>query len=124
MAVERRLFVRFVMSGAVIVQIDPEKSASIDCELIDLSFDGVGLYSAKQLNADAKVKFLIINRQLNVNLGGTGRVVYCQRAHDNKDIYRVGLEFVEVDREQVKSILVQARGISFVTRSTTDLTGR
>jgi hypothetical protein len=111
MVVERRLFVRFAMSGAAIVQVDPEKNVSIDCELIDLSFDGVGLYSKKALSADSKVKFLIINRQLNVNLGGIGKVVYCQRAHADGDDYRIGLEFVEVDRAQVKSILVQVRQI-------------
>jgi hypothetical protein len=121
MVIERRLFVRFSMSGAVIVQVDPQKSISIDCELIDLSFDGVGLYSMKEIRADAKVKFLIINRQLNVNLGGIGRVVYCQRVYADKDYYRVGLEFVEVDREQVKSILVQVREISVVTRGRSDV---
>jgi hypothetical protein len=117
MVVERRLFVRFAMSGAVIVQVDPEKSTSIDGELIDLSFDGVGLYATKKLNAGSKVKFLIINRQLNVNLGGIGRVVYCQRVYADKDYYRTGLEFVEVDREQIKSILVRVREISVVTRN-------
>ena len=124
MVVERRLFVRFAMSGAVIVQIDPQQNSSIDCELIDLSFDGVGLYAMKQLNADSRVKFLIINRQLNVNLGGIGRVVYCQRVYADKDYYRVGLEFIEVDREQVKSILVQVREISVVTRDKSDGAGR
>jgi hypothetical protein len=116
MDVERRLFVRFAMSGAAIIQVDPEKSASIDCELIDLSFDGVGLYSTKLLKAGSNVKFLIINRQLNLNLGGIGRVVYSQRVYADKDYFRVGLEFVEVDREQVKSILVHVREIAVVTR--------
>ena len=97
------------MSGAVVVQTDPAKSDSIDCELIDLSFDGVGLYSKKLLTVGSKVKFLIINRQLNVNLGGIGKIVYCQRSESHADAFRAGMEFIDVDREQVKAILVQVR---------------
>ena len=112
MAAERRLFVRFSMSGAVVVQIDPEKNASIDGELTDLSYDGVGLYSAKQLIVYSKVKFLIINRQFNVNLGGLAKVAYCKRIDKDKEQYRIGLEFIDVDRDQVKSILMRVREIS------------
>jgi len=108
------------MSGSVVLQVDPEKSISTDCELIDLSFNGVGLYSTLKLNAESRVKFLVINRQLNINLGGIGRVVYCQRVYADQDYYRVGLEFVEVDREQVKSILVKVREILVVERSAGD----
>lgn len=114
MVLERRLCVRFSMSGSAVVQTDPARSESIDGELIDLSLDGVGLYAAKPLTVDSKVKFLIINRQLNVNLGGMGRVVYCQRISEDKHPYRVGLEFAEVDRSQVKSILIQVRDISVI----------
>ena len=112
MAQERRLFVRFAMSGSIIVQAEPVQSVSIDCELVDLGFDGVGLYSKKQLAVGSQVKFLVINRQMNVNLGGTAKVVYCQRAQDKKDIFRAGLSFIEVDRQQVRSILMQARDMS------------
>jgi len=111
---ERRLFVRFAMSGAVIIQVDPAKAVSIEGELIDLSLDGVGMYLTNQLAVESKAKFLIINRQLNVNLGGIGRVVYCQKVDTDKDYYRVGLEFIEVDRAQVKSILLQVRQISLI----------
>lgn len=111
---ERRLFVRFAMSGAVVVQVDPAKAVSIDGELIDLSLDGVGMYLTKPLTVESKVKFLIINRQLNVNLGGIGRVVYCQKVCADKDYYRVGLEFIEVDHAQVKSVLLQVRQISLI----------
>ncbi|HQO37572.1 MAG TPA: PilZ domain-containing protein [Candidatus Omnitrophota bacterium] len=111
---ERRFFVRFAMSGDVVVQTDPSKGGSIDGELIDLSLDGVGLYSAKTLAIESKVKFLVINRQLNINLGGIGRVVYCQKVSADHEYYRVGLEFVEVDRVQVKAILMQVRRISVI----------
>jgi c-di-GMP-binding flagellar brake protein YcgR len=112
MVVERRLFVRFSMSGAVVVQVDPAKNTSIDGELIDLSFDGIGLYSTKQLIVYSKVKFLVINRQLNVNLGGLAKVAYCKRMDKDKEHYRIGLEFIEVDRDQVKAVLMRVREIS------------
>jgi c-di-GMP-binding flagellar brake protein YcgR len=116
MVVERRLFVRFSMSGSVVVQVDPEKNASIDGELVDLSYDGIGLYSMKQLIVYSKVKFLIINRQLNVNLGGIAKVAYCKQIDKDKGSYRIGLEFIEVDREQIKSILIKVRDITHDNR--------
>ena len=110
---ERRFFVRFLMSGAAVLQLDPENPATMDCELIDLSYDGVGLYSPQQLAVNLKVKFIIINRQLNANIGGIGRVVYCNPVkYNGKDHFRVGLEFLEADRKQVRDILTRVREIS------------
>ena len=110
---ERRLFVRFSMSGVVVVQFDPRGTATIDCELIDLSFDGIGLYAPRKLEINSKVKFIIINRQLNVNIGGIARVVYCNPVkYNSKDYYRIGFEFMEVDRQQVRTILMRVREIS------------
>jgi len=101
------------MSGSVLVQIDPEKPGTIDGDLIDLSFDGVGMYSPKQLIEDTTVKFLVINRQLNVNIGGLARVVFCKaEKYNDKDSYRVGLEFVSVDQRQVRATLKDVKGIS------------
>jgi hypothetical protein len=110
MTVERRLFIRFVVSGIVVVQPDPEKSDTIDCELYDLSFNGAGLYSSKQLIPNTKVKYLIINRQLNVNIGGFAKVVYCNPLkYNNKDWFRIGMEFIDVERQQIQAILMQVR---------------
>ncbi len=108
---ERRLFVRFMMSGMVILQPDTKSPATIECELLDLSYDGIGLSSPQPIIVE-NVRFIIINRQLNVNLSGSARVVYCKTVKENgKNIFRVGLEFTDVDRNQIKSILVQVRDI-------------
>jgi hypothetical protein len=108
---ERRLFVRFLMSGSVIVQFDRDSLITIDCELVDLGFEGVGFYSPKPIIVE-KVKFIIINRQLNVNISGTGKIIFCKAVkYNNEDYYRVGLEFIEVDRDQVRAILMQVREI-------------
>jgi len=110
---ERRLFVRFSMSGIVVLQLNPKKPDMINCELNDLSFDGIGMNSPQQLIPGTKAKFLIVNRQLNVNIGGMARVVYCNPIkYNGKDYFRVGLEFIEVDHEQVKAILKNIQRIS------------
>ncbi|MDD5347713.1 MAG: PilZ domain-containing protein [Candidatus Omnitrophica bacterium] len=110
---ERRLFVRFGMSCTVVVQPDPQDKRTIDCELIDLSYEGVGMYSPQAFEPGGALKFIIINRQLNVNLGGLGRVVYCNPVTVNgKEVFRIGLELIDVDRAQVKQILMLVRDLS------------
>ncbi len=112
MVKERRLFVRFAMSGIVVVQIDPSKKDTIDCELSDLSYDGIALFSPQELKADSQIKFIVINGQLNVNIGGLGKVVYCKPVrYNDKSYFRVGIQFIEVDRAQVRTILTRVRDI-------------
>ena len=106
MVKERRLFVRFLMSGKILLQLDPQKTDTLDCELIDLSYDGVGLYSPEKLPAGSRVKFVIINRQLNINLGGLAKVIFVKPDKFNgKDCFRAGLEFIEADRDMIRSVL-------------------
>ena len=108
---ERRLFVRFPMSGMAILQPELKDSSTIDCELFDLGFEGVGLYSPQNLIVD-RVKFIIINHQLGVNLSGIARVVFSKSVQYNgKAYFRVGLEFLEVDRDQVRSLLERVREV-------------
>ena len=110
MVMERRLFVRFLMSGIVIVQSDLANTSTIDCDLINLSYNGIGAFSSKELVVGSKIKFLIINMQLNVNLGGFGRVVFCNsEKYNGKDRYRVGIEIIDADREKIKSTLMSVR---------------
>jgi hypothetical protein len=110
MAMERRLFVRFLMSGIVIVQPDLANNSTIDCELVNLSYNGIGMFSSRELALGSKIKFIMINRQLNVNLGGFGRVVFCNsEKYNNKDRFRIGIEIIDADREKIKSTLMSVR---------------
>lgn len=112
MTVERRLFVRFLMSGIVIVQPDPNDTSTIDCELVNLSYNGLGVFSKKALPVGSKIKFILINRQLNVNIGGFGTVVFCNsEEHSNKDHYRIGIEIIDADRQKIKSTLMSVRDL-------------
>jgi len=111
MEMEHRLFVRFPMSGMVVLQLGTGDSATIDCELFDLGFEGAGLYSPKNLLVD-RVRFIVINHQLGVNLSGTARVVFSKPIkYNDKDYFRVGLEFIDVDREQIRGLLERVREI-------------
>lgn len=111
MEMERRLFVRFLLSGSVLIQPDQDSSNALECELVDLGFEGIGFYSPKQIIVE-KVRFIINNRQLNVNMSGTGKIIFCKPVkYNNADCYRIGLEFIEVDRDQVRAILMKVREI-------------
>jgi len=111
MEMERRLFVRFPMSGMVILQADMKDPATIDCELFDIGLEGAGLYSPHNLLVD-RVKFIIINHQLGINLSGIARVVFSKPAkYNDKDYFRVGLEFLEVGRDQIRELLERVREI-------------
>ncbi len=111
MEMERRLLVRFAMSGMVILQPDLKDPATIDAELFDLGLEGAGLYSPANLLVE-RVKFLIINHQLGVNISGMARVVFSKPVkYNNKDYFRAGLEFIDVDREQIRSLLTRVREI-------------
>lgn len=112
MTMERRLFVRFLMSGIVIVQPDPESKGTIDCELINLSYDGLGIYSSIALKEASKVKFILINRQLNVNISGFAKVAFCNPVETkDKNSFRIGLKIIDADRDKVKDVLMRVREI-------------
>jgi len=109
---ERRLFVRFPMSGTAVMQPEQKDLRAIDCELFDISFEGIGVFCPVQLRAGGLTKFLIINRQLNVNIGGMGRIAHSAPVKFNgKDYFRVGIEFIDVDSGQMRRLLQQIRDI-------------
>jgi hypothetical protein len=100
------------MSGIVIIQPDLANTGTIDCELVNLSYNGIGMFSSKELVLGSKIKFIMINRQLNVNLGGFGKVVFCNsEKYNGKDRYRIGIEIVDTDREKIMSTLKSVREI-------------
>ncbi|MCX7926962.1 MAG: PilZ domain-containing protein [Candidatus Omnitrophica bacterium] len=104
---ERRLFVRFQMSAQVVIQ---QEEKTLEGFLIDISYEGIGFYSPQPLKPESLLKFIIINRQLNVNLGGIGRVIYSQPIEvDGKKMFRVGMEVIDIDRIQLKRLLLQIR---------------
>ena len=107
---ERRLFVRFPMSGTAVLQPDQMNQRAIDCELFDISLEGAGVFCPEHLDTGGLVTFLIINRQLNVNISGKGKIAHCSAAKFNdKDCFRTGIEFVNVDSGQVRRLLHQVR---------------
>ena len=111
MEMERRLFVRFTMTSSVTLSPEKDDLVRIPCDLCDMSYEGLGVYSPKNILVE-RIKFAIFNHELNVNLKGTARVVFCKSVrYNDKDCFRVGLEFLEVDRDNVRDILKRVRDI-------------
>ena len=109
---ERRLFVRFPMSGTAVLQPEQKSPRALDCEVFDVSYGGMGVFCPEQLDRGGLVKFVLLNRQLNVNISGMGRITHCSPAKFNdKDCFRVGIEFINVDNGQVRLLLQQIRDV-------------
>jgi c-di-GMP-binding flagellar brake protein YcgR len=105
---EHRLFTRFVVPGEVLIQLQGATIETVRAELVDISFKGAGAYSAKMIAVDTRVRFFISSKSFEKHIRGEGRIRYAH-AHRRKDVdvYRLGIEFVDVDSELVRDILTR-----------------
>jgi hypothetical protein len=105
--IEHRLFTRYRVGGEVLVQYGGgTKPETIRAELVDMSFRGFGVYSPKALAASATVKFYISGKYFEKHLRGEGKVMYSQAYRRKEtDVFRMGVEFISVDSDQVRDLL-------------------
>ncbi len=103
---EHRLFSRFRASGEVLFQFNSPQPETIKAELVDISFRGFGVYSEKAISAMTEVKFYISGKLFKKHLRGQGKVMYSQQYRRKEtDLFRMGVEFISVDSEQVRDVL-------------------
>jgi hypothetical protein len=104
--IEHRLFTRYRIEGEVLIQSAGAKPETIRTELVDMSFRGFGVYSPKAVDANASVKFYISGKHFEKHLRGEGKIMYSQAYRRNdSDIFRMGVEFIAVDSNQVRDVL-------------------
>jgi c-di-GMP-binding flagellar brake protein YcgR len=104
--IEHRLFTRYRVEGEVLIQFTGAKPETIRTELVDMSFRGFGVYSPKAVDANATVKFYISGKYFEKHLRGEGKVMYSQAYRRKEaDVFRMGVEFISVDSNQVRDVL-------------------
>jgi hypothetical protein len=103
---EHRLFTRYRAEGEVLLQYNVTKPETIRAELVDMSFRGFGLYASKAINASTMIKFYISGKYFEKHLRGEGKIMYCQAYRRKEtDVFRMGVEFISVDSDQVRDVL-------------------
>ena len=104
--IEHRLFTRFKLEGEGLIQYNVAKPGTIRVELADMSFRGFGAYSSEPIESNTHVKFYISGKIFEKHLRGEGKVMYSQAYRRKEaDIFRMGVEFISVDSEQVRDVL-------------------
>ncbi len=104
--IEHRLFTRYRVGGEILIQYTGTKPETIRAELADMSFRGFGAYSPKAIDSNATVKFYISGKYFEKHLRGEGKVMYSQAYRRKEtDVFRMGVEFISVDSDQVRDVL-------------------
>jgi c-di-GMP-binding flagellar brake protein YcgR len=103
---EQRLFTRFLVKGEVLIKLE-EKAESIKADLVDISFNGAGVFTRRMIEPDTLVKFFISGKLFERHISGEGKIKYV-RAYtvDKCDIYRMGIEFINVDSNLIRDVLM------------------
>lgn len=109
---ESRLFTRFIVEGEMLIQLQGQGSAMVKTELVDISFKGAGVYSPKKIELDTPVKFVVSGKLFKNSIRGAGRIKYVHPwKRGGQDVYRIGIEFVDVDSDLVLDRLKDLREI-------------
>jgi hypothetical protein len=75
--------------------------------LLDISFKGAGVHAKQMLAAGTPVRFIITSKSFEDHIGGDGRIVYARPMKRNEvAFFRMGIEFINVDSELVRDILL------------------
>ena len=102
---DKRKYRRFLLEKSIFLKFESDPLKTIEGKLLEISFLGISVFLKDDVNVDTMAQAIVqfdSYDHLGVNLAGKGRVVsvkphklYAQNG------FRIGVEFVEVDKEVV-----------------------
>lgn len=110
---ERRNYKRFIFENKIFLKFENDPTKSVEGELLDISFVGFSFFLKESVNANATVQGIVqfdAPFLVEHHLVGRGKVVYVlpDRLYEQKG-FRIGLEFIEVDKEILLNSINQLR---------------
>jgi hypothetical protein len=104
---EHRLFIRYKVQGDVLIHQKTGELKPVKGDLVDLCFKGAGIYSKEKLEPEMPVRFIIMSKSFPEHIKGEGKIIYVRpMTRNGEDFFRLGLNFINVDSEQLRDILV------------------
>jgi len=103
---EQRWYIRYKIEGRANLKPEGKKSGAIKTNLIDISYKGFAAYANEQIAGGTEVCFWLITKLWDEPIIGRGKVKYAQEIkRDEQTIFRLGIEFVEIDKKILQSII-------------------
>ena len=104
---EQRLFTRFLVKGEIFIQ-QKDKAETLKADLVDISFNGAGVFAPQMIEPDTLIKFSILGKLFEKDISGEGQIKYARAYPSDKgDLYRMGIEFINVDSNLIRDVLMQ-----------------
>ncbi len=103
---EQRKYIRYESEGSISLKIGDDNSPVIKTELFDISFMGIGLYSPVKIEVNTLVQFELMTKLSDEPLTGKGIIRHVtELKKDNDAVFRMGIEFTEVDKENMVCLI-------------------
>lgn len=103
---EQRLYGRFDIPGNIILYPKDGTSRSIKADILNTGYLGIGISAKEKIEAGTNVKFELITKFYVEPIIGEGIIIYTNETNkDNTRIFRMGIKFIEIDKEKIKHLL-------------------
>lgn len=110
---EKREYQRFSLNDSIFLRFENEPEKVIKAELLDISLGGLSIFLKENAELGATVETIVQFDYLvsaERKLVGKGRVAHVTKCElFEQDGYKIGVEFIEVDKEIVTNIIDRIR---------------
>jgi hypothetical protein len=107
---EKRRHTRLPLDGSIILRTRNGRITATRGRLDDLSLGGLRLTSPEELEIGNDVEFFVRSRSLDDRMSGRGIIKNMERMDSRPSPrYRVGVQFMDVDKNRVEKILDKKR---------------
>jgi hypothetical protein len=110
MFTEQRRHARLPLDGSIILKTKNGRLVATRGRLDDLSLGGFRMSSSEELEIGKDVEFFVRSRSLDDRMSGRGIIKNMERTNTRQTpSYRVGIQFMDVDRTTIEKILDKKR---------------
>jgi hypothetical protein len=112
---DKRSYRRFSLENSIFLKFDQYPGQVIEGKLLDISFSGMSIFLKENIDPICVVQTLVqfdVRTSVEQRLFGRAKVVHIKQSRLYAQTgFRVGLEFIEVDKETVLNILDRLESI-------------
>lgn len=105
---EKRGYTRYSINGEITLKAENGDPIVFQVSVTDISFLGVSIYLSENVDnlIDEVILFELTTELYSQSLSGKGKIKYAKEEKKGIDLmYKIGLEFIDVDKESLLDFL-------------------